>query len=477
MNISENSDIQNKIRKYRSLPEAILLDRRIIGYPFYSVSVDLTYIGSRILELQEEFVLKCINQGLRTCREISIFLGIDEKFIERIISSLLFKELIALDEILKLTETGLDALEKQTILATVSENFFFHLDALSGKILSSFNINRIDRDRCIALKRVVLKPKLGEDLIDYHEEIQGILRFEKGQDRLELLQINKLEKIYTQWHEVDLMLYKASPDDTEINYEVFSRGSIAIEYRDSIDRLYARGEKILDAALHYDSEIDLKDIEIDSSASELSIVKISKNDVLEIERLGAQLSAINENDSFSKVCNSPKENEIRKQLKEYKQKTNISEIIHTIEHRDYLFEAFKKSKQRLMIISPWIRSSVIDKNFLTQLEHALKSNILVHILYGIKQRPGFGQQNDSKAIESLEKLTTIYSKNFIFSAVKNTHRKIVICDDLFGIVTSFNFLSFRADPNLTYRDELGVVLRDKKTIDDLYKSGLDLLDT
>jgi hypothetical protein len=61
-----------------------------------------------------------------------------------------------------------------------------------------------------------------------------------------------------------------------------------------------------------------------------------------------------------------------------------------------------------------------------------------------------------------------------FEKVKNTHRKILVCDAEFGIVTSFNFLSFRADPNLTYRDELGLIIRDSATLEDLFNSGMNL---
>lgn len=474
MALAEINDIQSKIRKYHSLSEAILLDRRTIGYPYYFVSIDLTYISSRTLELQEEFVLKCIYQGLRTRQEISSFLGINEKFVERILSSLIFRELLTLDQSFQLTKAGLEALERQTVLATVSENFTFYLDALSGKIPNVFSIKKIERENCIALKRIIQKPKLVEDLVDYYEEIQGILRFQQKQDRLELLQINRVEKVYAQWHEIDLMLYKASPDDTEINYEVFSRDSIATEYRDAIDRLYAKGEKILDSVLHFDMEP--KGRVDNSDTDDLFKININKNDVLEIEKLSVKLTSLEENDSFSEAGNSSKEkkNEIRQQLEEYKTKTNILNIVHTLEHRDYLFKALQDSQKRLMIVSPWIRSSVVDSNFLRLLEFTLKRNISVYILYGIKQRPGFGQQNDSSAIRSLDKLAKSY-QNFHFAEVKNTHRKIVVCDDLFAIVTSFNFLSFRADPILTYRDELGVVLRDEKTIKDLFESGLALL--
>ena len=121
-----------------------------------------------------------------------------------------------------------------------------------------------------------------------------------------------------------------------------------------------------------------------------------------------------------------------------------------------------------MIVSPWITGYVVDQNFIEMLKETLKRKIQVYIFYGIKSS---SQQNNPISIQRLEELSTQY-KNLRFEKVKNTHRKILVCDAEFGIVTSFNFLSFRADPNLTYRDELGVIIRDSATIEDLFKSRI-----
>jgi phosphatidylserine/phosphatidylglycerophosphate/cardiolipin synthase-like enzyme len=179
-------------------------------------------------------------------------------------------------------------------------------------------------------------------------------------------------------------------------------------------------------------------------------------------------------DSFTDSKNPSIKKEERRKLKQkldqLKTQSKISEIIHTYEHRNYLFKALKEAKQRLMIVSPWITGYVVDQNFLEMLEETLKKKIQVYIFYGIKSS---SQQNNPISIQKLEELSTQY-KNLRFEKVKNTHRKILVCDAEFGIVTSFNFLSFRADPNLTYRDELGVIIRDSATLEDLFNSGMNL---
>jgi hypothetical protein len=52
-----------------------------------------------------------------------------------------------------------------------------------------------------------------------------------------------------------------------------------------------------------------------------------------------------------------------------------------------LEEALNQSRERLMIISPWIKADVVDKDFLEKLQALLKSNVAVFIGYGIRKQP------------------------------------------------------------------------------------------
>jgi hypothetical protein len=47
----------------------------------------------------------------------------------------------------------------------------------------------------------------------------------------------------------------------------------------------------------------------------------------------------------------------------------------------------------------------------------------------------------------------------------NTHAKVLIKDSDFAAVTSFNWLSFKGDPNRTFRDEQGTLLQEQGLVD------------
>ena len=468
-------DFKNKIRKFHLLPEAVVIDYKTIGYPFYYMHLDLTYLSHRSLDLQEEFVLKCLKHGLVVQNQISNFLGVDDYFVEKVLSGLLSKGLVTKQEHLKVTKLGLEALKKKALMDTVSETKIFYIDAFNGEIHDYFQYNKVNDKYINCLKGVIRKPKKVEDVVDYYEEIEKCLGKQDKQEQVQLIQVNNIEKVYKQWHEIDIVFYKNNPDDNEVGYETFSKGNINIKYRKIIEELYSQGQKVLDNILSFEMNNDEPIEEVIQNDDEV-IKGIKKDTIKTVERLSVKINALNDTDSFVDPTSQSINEErkiLKRQLDEIKTQTKISEIIHTSEHRDYLFKAFKEAEDRVMIVSPWIRSNVIDNRFLEILEKTLRKKVQVYIFYGLKQKKGWGQQNDTNAIRKLEELANSYN-NFWFEKVDNTHRKIIVCDNQFGIVTSFNFLSFKADPKKTYRDELGVILRDKKTIEDLFKSGFSL---
>jgi hypothetical protein len=138
-------DFENKIRKYHSLPEAIVIDCKSVGYPFYVLkNIDITYLENRDLELLEEFIMKCIANGFNKLAEISGFIGMDNYVIEKVLSKLISTDLVTREDGFKLTQNGLDALQQQTVLAPVSDTKTFYLDGLNGKLIDNFYLSKFD---------------------------------------------------------------------------------------------------------------------------------------------------------------------------------------------------------------------------------------------------------------------------------------------------------------------------------------------
>ena len=261
-----------------------------------------------------------------------------------------------------------------------------------------------------------------------------------------------------EWHKIDIVLYKTNPADTVVSYRTFSRN-----YSDESTYKKAMDEQNLDPIetifKHELSNVDEKSLIEKSwfnrehpSQPITESFTLLKDTIDSLTRKDIPTDDIHRNISeITQTINSLITSNKSEQ-------EPLLEMIHTLDHRNYLQQSLK-AKDRLLIVSPWITKYVVNDEFLKKLEELLKDNVKVHIIYGIKER--FGQsQNDPVAIDKLRKLSDIFD-NFVFKRVDNTHAKNLVCDDQFAIVSSFNFLSFRGDPKLTYRDEVGIVVRNK----------------
>lgn len=150
--------------------------------------------------------------------------------------------------------------------------------------------------------------------------------------------------------------------------------------------------------------------------------------------------------------------------------TSLVRSISVFEHAGLLAEALDTAQTRLLIISPWVRSAVVTTDFVAKLEHRLRAGVDVTIAHG------YGDDDDGSddfALTRLKNLATRYDK-FTFARLKNTHAKILIFDGHW-ISTSFNWLSFRGDPERTYRMEEGTLVAIPERVEREYERYLTLI--
>jgi phosphatidylserine/phosphatidylglycerophosphate/cardiolipin synthase-like enzyme len=71
-----------------------------------------------------------------------------------------------------------------------------------------------------------------------------------------------------------------------------------------------------------------------------------------------------------------------------------------------------------------------------------------------------------------EKFLKEYKDYFYLKATNNMHSKVLICDEVFAVTTSFNWLSFKGDKNRPVRDETGTYSEDIDYIKELTSDRL-----
>jgi phosphatidylserine/phosphatidylglycerophosphate/cardiolipin synthase-like enzyme len=151
--------------------------------------------------------------------------------------------------------------------------------------------------------------------------------------------------------------------------------------------------------------------------------------------------------------------------------TSLVRSVGVYEHVDLLTEALDTATQRILIIAPWVRNAVVNTELIGNLEQRLLRGVQVTIAHGYGDDDSGSDEN---ALRRLRNLAARYDK-FAFVRVKNTHAKILIFDDNW-VSTSFNWLSFKGDPNRTYRMEEGTLVSIPARVQQAYERYLALID-
>lgn len=144
-------------------------------------------------------------------------------------------------------------------------------------------------------------------------------------------------------------------------------------------------------------------------------------------------------------------------------------ILQVHEHRPALRDALLEDARReLIIVSPWLATNAVDADLLSWIEQALRRNkeLRIRIGYGIEPT-GKTKRADRDQQEALKRLRQVSERNrgrIELVEIGNTHEKVVICDDRYAIVTSFNFLSFKPRPGRGIRLETGTLVEDPSAV-------------
>ena len=152
---------------------------------------------------------------------------------------------------------------------------------------------------------------------------------------------------------------------------------------------------------------------------------------------------------------------------EIKNKLNISNSESTLligrsKSRSVLSEALEKVEEHLILVCPWLNTSVINKTMLQKIESLLQRGIKIEIGWGYPESninfnslkalsqdkreliEKFRQKSDTwkyNAIPFLEQFENRFPHTFQLSYPRSTHEKFLICDKKFAMITSHNFLT------------------------------------
>ena len=145
-----------------------------------------------------------------------------------------------------------------------------------------------------------------------------------------------------------------------------------------------------------------------------------------------------------------------------------NKIIRDRQIRDWFDRALNETQKELDILSPWMRDYVVNEKFYKKIERLLENGVVVKILYGIKERSkGKGIDSETKDVATMLEERFSKYRNFHIEET-NSHGKMLLCDNRFYLMTSYNFLSFAGNYNQAYtRGETGICSENERNIEEL----------
>ena len=147
-----------------------------------------------------------------------------------------------------------------------------------------------------------------------------------------------------------------------------------------------------------------------------------------------------------------------------------NKIIRDSQIRAWFEKAIDGAEEELDILSPWLKSYVVNEKFYEKIERLLENGVVVKILYGIQERSkGKGVDQETKDVAAVMEARFSKFRNFHLEET-NSHGKMLLCDNRFYIMTSYNFLSFSGDYRRAHtRGETGICSENERNIEELRK--------
>ena len=468
------------IKRHQQRPGFRLADVAEVGLPIYTLKVDAVTMAHKRVAPIEEFLLRSVAIGLSNLAEISAFLGINEEVIKPALVNLAQTENIALaaksgQQVWTLTTKGKTTLGTAEVVSPEESTFPIHFDAILRKP-TYFRFQKLLKHSELAeagLIEIESYPPKRPDMSEVSAvDLERILKnFNVStEQRRDILAIRDLDQKSIKKHFVSAtaLLFRAL-EGSEAQLAFVIDGKLSIEH----EIAYARSQG-LERTLQSIAQKDFIEAqEIEEIASMVSPpLKAQQQEVEEAVR-AAEANVAEAVQQFEKARDEERDDlrqkldEVQKKLTQLQADEQQFEIknLYVLDHPPLLQDALLNAQERVLLISPWIRAEVVTRDFLAKLEELLRRKVAVYIGYGFQaDETQDSRQADKAAVHKLSELASRY-KTFKFSRLGSTHAKVLIKDSEFAAITSFNWLSFKGDPNRQFRDEQGTLVRKGSLVD------------
>lgn len=463
-----------------------LIDYRELALPVYSVSTLLLTLARKRVPVIEEFLLRGLSAELSSPDELAAFFGLDQRIVNGALANLATSDDVALgpvhtsrSQVLRLTAKGRSTL--QSLESVVPEQRILPLpfDAILRRLREQPGVPLLaPRDvHAQGLLRIpptkVRKPELSDITAEAVEMLLKRMAHDADGPR-DVLAVKAITRCERKFIPAVGLLYE-SDRGGEYQLAFVIDGILSPEHESAFAA--AGGISRLKIA---ESVVRSKE-ELTEVVREINLAKPAFENDTELRRITTQrkseLRTLREQARITE--DAVQVSELRARIDELERSLASAEaqraqiktrFLYCYDHAPLLQEALKTAKSRVLIISPWIRSEVVDEPLKAALTQLLQRGVDLYIGWG------YPHDNQRSSISAgaqrfLEYLARQF-KNLHFKEFGDTHAKVLLVDSDYVVHTSFNWLSFRGDPERTFRDEQGVLIADPEQVEKKFQELL-----
>ncbi len=440
-------EIEEIAIKYKSHNGMELIDFSEVALPIYRISAIALLQENVELHTIDEFVLRAVNLGFKTLSDVSGLLGISEVIARSALSSLIQANLVAEtgSYSVSLTKLGIEAARNFSKIRPTEEQIVFDYDGILRSVKLSTGEPYLSpkevKDQGLIEIRAIPARKPDIDEIEIQDVSRALSKFSAFDDsNRTLLRIREIPRAVRLFYKGVMLIYKDHGYNTleaafSIDGNLSPQHGLAFLKSEGLDRLglvqalEESPQKTLESTFPQYCRTKNPDRDDQSKAKK------------SIKRKTLSLAKSNTPVTDSVDCSHENNSEIS---------TPKIQTLAVYEHPAILYASMQSAQESLIIISPWITSAVVTRSFVDILEGILKKGVDVKIGFGI----GDDDRYDRRAKSLLNDLSNKYN-NFLLKELGDTHAKVLIKDNNYYVITSFNWLSFKGDPKKKFREEWG----------------------
>jgi hypothetical protein len=495
--MNPSNGVQDVARRFASRPGCRFIGAREVGIAVFVMDLRVIIIEAQDVPPIDEFLLRSLKLAIDSPEELSNFLGLDRRTVDNRLVELRRAELI---EVLpgsdpavtscRLTSRGEAAaanLHRAETKEVTLPRVAYHGFARKPLLVPEERLLRpkdLPQEGIPSIPAIPARPPRPDEL--RLEDIAAVVRTQWQRKRKghvpELVTVRSiLRDIRTKYLPAVLLQYELIGGKRQQHVafavdgvldEDAGRAFAACKGIQRIPELLAEGyASTADLAAEYLKPHEVKQLGPLGDVDEL----VEKLEVADAQLLEKESVAEEEDRSDTKLLLKQEVEQLKATKAELEKQLSFRKArrLRTFDCSSLLKATIRSAKERLVIVSAFLSSNVVNDQFLKDLEGALGRGVKVWVAYGMSSQGARDAERErswdwEEAEAGLQALKQRHNESFQMADLGNTHEKILIKDSEFVVSGSFNWLSFRGDPRKKYRLEDALLVTDSGLIEEYF---------